>query len=65
MNVAMDLFHLVKTDEAAALSPRSPPRKKDEIKKKRDKSFVPDLCETSDLSTDSDNGSREEDLSVS
>jgi hypothetical protein len=55
----MNLFHLVDKDGKKRLEPRSPLRyKKKEIKRNR-KSFAPDFCDTSDLSTDTDEFSEE------
>lgn len=62
----MNLFNLVRTDDGKQTrAPTSPARSIGKSWTRSKSSLSPDLCDTSDLSTDTDDVSRDEQLSVS
>lgn len=64
----MNLFNLVNTDagkRTKSSMPSSPARSVGKSVMRNKASMSPDLCDTSDVSTDTDDFSREEQLSVS
>ena len=62
----MNLFNLVRTDDGKqTMVPASPARSVGKSWTRSKSSLSPDLCDTSDLSTDTDDISRDEQLSVS
>jgi hypothetical protein len=60
----MNVFHLVEREGKNRLEPVSPSRSKKKYIKRNKTLNDSDLCDTSDLSSDTDDVSREEDLSV-